>query len=163
MSNEITKDEALRKLVARCATKEHCVWDVREKLRHWNIGREDEDYIIKELIADGYINEVRYCRAYVHDQFNIAGWGRVKIGYTLRQKQIDALTISQALQTIDEEEYLEKLTRLLRGKGRGLKTMLVKDQMEKLTRFALSRGFEPHIITKALRDLSLSCDHPYLI
>ena len=39
----MTRDEAFRKLAARCTAKECCVWEVREKMRNWNIARVDED------------------------------------------------------------------------------------------------------------------------
>lgn len=158
MSDVMTPEEALRKLVARCSVKECCVSDVREKLHNWNIQRVDGDNIIEHLLAERYIDEARYCKAFVHDKFHFDGWGRIKIGYTLRHKQIDSLTISQSLQAIDEEEYARSLYKILAGKMRGLKALPPSTQYEKLMRFALSRGFEQELIHKSLQELSLSCE-----
>lgn len=158
MSNTISRNEAFKKLAARCTAKECCISEMREKLRNWNIQREDEESIIAQLLDEKYIDEERYCRAFTNDQFRFAGWGRIKIGYTLRHKQIDALTISQAVQAIDEEEYLASLRKILKGKALGLKALPAHKQSEKLMRFALSRGFETDIIRKCLKELSLECE-----
>ena len=158
MSDTITRDDAFHKLAARCTTKECCISEVREKLRNWNIGRVDEDSIIEQLLAERYIDEARYCRAFTNDQFRFAGWGRIKIGYTLRQKQIDSLTVSQAIQAIDDEEYIDSLRNILKSKVKGLKALPVQTQSEKLMRFALSRGFEADLIRKCLKELSLECE-----
>lgn len=158
MSDTITRDEAFRKLAARCTSKECCVSEVREKLHNWNIQRLEEDSVVEQLLAEKYIDEARYCRAFTNDQFRFAGWGRIKIGYTLRQKQIDSLTISQAIQTIDENEYKKSLLDILKSKMKGLKALPSQLQSEKLMRFAMSRGFEPELIRKSLQELSLECE-----
>ena len=84
MPDTITRDEAFRKLAARCSAKECCVAEVREKLHNWNIPRKEEDSIVEQLLKENYIDEARYCRAYAQDQFRFSGWGRIKIGYTLK-------------------------------------------------------------------------------
>ncbi len=157
MSEIISREEAYRKLAARCSTKECCISEVREKLHNWNIHRIDEDLIIEQLLKDKYIDENRYCQAFIRDQFRFSGWGRIKINYTLRQKLIDPLTISQSMAVIDEEEYIESLRKILRGKSRGLKAIPTHVQSEKLMRFAISRGFEIDIIKQCLKELSLEC------
>lgn len=159
MSDIKTQEEMFRKLVARCAAKECCVSEAQEKLRNWNVGRIEEAEIISRLVQEGYIDEARYCRAFIHDQLRFAGWGRIKIGYTLRQKQIDSLTISQAMQqVVDEEEYRKSLHKILVAKMRGLKSLPAHVQSDKLMRFALSRGFEPELIRTLLKELSLECE-----
>ncbi len=157
MSDTITRDEAFRKLAARCSSKECCISEAREKLHNWNIARLDEESIIEQLLKENYIDEARYCRAFAQDQFRFSGWGRIKIGYTLRPKQIDPLTVSQSLKIIDETEYADALQRILKSKCRGLKSVSPEQQSEKLTRFALSRGFEADLIKNCLKELSLEC------
>ena len=113
--------------------------------------------IVEQLVKENFIDEARYCRAFAQDQFRFSGWGRIKIGYTLRQKQIDPLTVSQSMKVIDETEYTEALRRILKSKCRGLKAVDPSLQGDKLMRFAVSRGFEIDLIKKCLRELSLEC------
>lgn len=158
MADVMTRDEVFRKLAARCTSKECCVSEVREKMRNWNIARVDEDSVVEQLVAERFIDEVRYARAFANDQFRFAGWGRIKISYTLRQKSIDSLTVSQAVQSIDESEYKESLMNILKVKMRSLKALPQQAQGEKLMRFAMSRGFEPNLIRQSLKELSLECE-----
>jgi regulatory protein len=71
---------------------------------------------------------------------------------------VDSLTVSQAVQAIDEDEYREALMRILKVKMRSLKALPQQAQGEKLMRFAMSRGFEPHLIRESLKELSLECE-----
>lgn len=158
MADVMTREEVFRKLSARCTTREYCVSEVREKMRNWNISRADEDSVVEQLIAERFIDEERYTRAFVNDQFRFSGWGRIKISYTLRQKHIDSLTISQAVQSIDPDEYMATLIKILKGKLRALKLLPQQVQSEKLMRFALSRGFEFNLVREALKELSLECE-----
>ena len=158
MADVMTREEAFRKLAARCTTKECCVSEVREKMRNWTVSRVDEDSIVQRLIAERYVDESRYARAFANDQFRFSGWGRIKIGYTLRQKAIDSLVVSQAVQAIDPEEYHAALMNILKVKMRAFKSLPQQTQGEKLMRFALSRGFEFNLIREALKELSLECE-----
>ncbi len=158
MADVMGRDEAFRKLSARCMSKECCVSEVREKMHNWNVARVDEESVVEQLLAERFIDEERYARAFANDQFRFAGWGRIKIGYTLRQKGIDSLTVSQAVQDLDQEEYHEALMHILKTKMRALKALPVQTQGEKLMRFAMSRGFEPELIRTSLKELSLECE-----
>ena len=158
MADVMAREDAFRKLAARCVARECCVSEVREKMRNWNLSRVDEDSIVEQLVKERYIDEERYARAFANDQFRFAGWGRIKIGYTLRQKSIDSLIVSQAIQDIDPEEYRTALIKTLKAKMRALKALPQQAQGEKLMRCALSRGFEFNLIRDSLKELSLECE-----
>ena len=158
MAEEMSRDEAFRKLSARCMSRECCVSEAREKMRNWNVSRVDADCVIERLISERFIDEERYAQAFATDQFRFAGWGRIKIGYTLRQKGIDSLIVSQAVHNIDAQEYHDALMCILNTKMRALKMLPPHAQAEKLMRFAISRGFEPEIIRANLKELSLQCE-----
>ena len=73
-------------LALLCAKGEHCAADIREKLRLWGIGENDADTIVEKLLNQGFINETRYAKAYIHDKYRFAKWGRIKIEQGLRQR-----------------------------------------------------------------------------
>ena len=56
------------KAEAYCASAEHCIWDVRQKLRQWGATNEDAESIIAHLQAERFVDEQRYCNAFVHDK-----------------------------------------------------------------------------------------------
>lgn len=148
---EYTFDELLHKAASYCSISEHCISDVELKLKAWGIDPAKSDKIIERLKSDDFINEKRYCVAFVKDKFHYNKWGKIKISYALKQKGLDNQLINQALNTIDEGEYEEMLAVLLKAKLKTIKWEYEYEKMGKLFNFAQSRGFESAIIDKVVR------------
>lgn len=146
----LTYDELLFKASAYCAMAEHCAAEVREKLRLWGASTADADRIVAYLSAEKYIDELRYCEAFVRDKFRFNRWGRIKIEVMLRAKNLPDDCIAQALVQISDDEYLQTLSDLIRTKERTLKVSDYHDRRFKLIRFAQSRGFESGVIAQCL-------------
>ena len=132
---------------SRC---EHCESEVREKLLAWGATNEEADKIIAYLIEERYVNNQRYANSYAKDKFRFNHWGKYKIGMMLRSKDIESGYIEEALEQIDEEEYLEKLQEILHDKLRTLKYSSEYEKKGKLFKFAQSRGFESSAISKVI-------------
>jgi regulatory protein len=148
---EYSFDELLHKAASYCSISEHCVSDVELKLKAWGIEPDKSDKIIDRLKADDFINEKRYCVAFVKDKFHYNKWGKIKISYALKQKGLDNQLINQALHTIDDGEYEEMLAVLLKAKLKTIKWEYEYEKMGKLFNFAQSRGFESAVIDKVVR------------
>ncbi|MDR0873339.1 MAG: RecX family transcriptional regulator [Prevotellaceae bacterium] len=140
--------KALNKAAQLCSESEKCEQDIREKLRAWEVSDRDADKIIAYLEKEKFIDEGRFTAFFVRDKFRFNKWGKIKIGYALRQKHISQATITEALQAIDEEEYSSALQEVLQSKKRGLKYANEYDLHNKLTRFAVGRGFEYEAISR---------------
>lgn len=146
----LTYDELLFKASAYCAMAEHCAAEVREKLRLWGASAADADSIVAYLSAEKYLDELRYCEAFVRDKFRFNRWGRIKIEVMLRAKNLPDDCIAQALAQISDDEYLQTLSDLIRAKECTLKVRDYHDRRFKLIRFAQSRGFELDAIAQCL-------------
>ncbi len=146
----LSYDELLFKASAYCAMAEHCAADVREKLRSWGATAADTERIVDYLSDEKYLDDVRYCEAFVRDKFRFNRWGRIKIGVMLRAKGLPSGAIEQALAQIADEEYRQTLSDLLCAKARTLKGGDAYDRRAKLMRFAQSRGFEMEAIVQCL-------------
>ncbi|HBZ34331.1 MAG TPA: RecX family transcriptional regulator, partial [Bacteroidales bacterium] len=66
---------SLQKLQNYCAKAERCEQDIRRKLMLWNVTQNEAQNIIDELKKDGFIDEKRYCSAYIHDKIMFSKWG----------------------------------------------------------------------------------------
>ena len=99
---ELSKVEVLAKAQAYCARSEHCAADVRRKLYEWGVDSNFFDFIEQNLYEDGYLDDARFCNAYVHDKVAYQKWGRLKIQAGLRALQLPNFAISDALDAIDE-------------------------------------------------------------
>ena len=139
-SHELSKQEALDKAQAYCARSEHCAADVRRKLYEWSAPAEIFDSIEQNLYAEGFLNDARFCQAYVHDKVAYQSWGRVKIQAGLRALQLPETDIREALENIDETQYLANLCKLIAQR----KT----DSEDKRLRFLSQRGFTYEEIKK---------------
>jgi len=145
------RKQALSNAMAFCARQEYCESDIRGKLKTWGITETDSDYIIKELIRQKFIDDLRFTMAFVRDKIRFNQWGRIKIRYMLTGRKISGSIINQALDGINEDLYTEILQDLLRKKEQ---TLVAETDpwilKQKLIRFATSRGFEMDEIIKTL-------------
>ena len=87
---EITETEALNRVAAYCSTAEHCRAEIAEKLQRWGIAYDAIDRIINRLEQEKYIDEERFCRAFINDKYRFAKWGKMKIGQALQLKKISS-------------------------------------------------------------------------
>ena len=131
---ELSKLEWLAKAQAYCARAEHCAADVRRKFYEWGLNdAEIVDSIEQNLYADNFLNDRRFCEAYVHDKVAYQSWGRLKIQAGLRALQLPESEIRSALENIDETAYFDNLRKLIRARK--------SDPEDKRLRFLLQRGF----------------------
>jgi len=149
------KNQALSKAMALCSKKEYCEADIREKLKFWEISPEDADLIIRQLVKEKFIDDLRFTMAYARDKVRLNKWGRIKIRYMLSMIVTDHSIVDRALAEIDEEFYADALQDLLRKKFRLLKSESDPfSKRQKLIRFAQGRGFEIDLIIKQIKDLT---------
>ena len=153
----ISPAEALNKAAAYCTLCERCISEVSKKLTTWGVPPAEQQRIIDRLQDEGFINEERYCRAFVNDKLRFNRWGRVKIRAALYEKRLPGEYIAQAIEEIDEEEYMHTLHDLVATKQRELKNEDFATK-QKIIRFAASRGFEPAKILQIVKCDSYEMD-----
>ena len=132
-NQELSKREWLDKCEAYCAKSEHCAADVRRKLYEWQTPAEIAEFIEQKLYANDFLNDARFCAAYVHDKVAYQSWGRLKIQAALRALQLPESEISQALKNIDETVYFGNLRKLIHSRS--------ADSEDKRLRFLSQRGY----------------------
>jgi len=156
MKKEMSENEARYKAEAYCSMAEHCRTEVLEKLYQWGVSPVWMDGILNHLEQEGYIDHLRYAKAFVRDKYRFNQWGRVKIAQALRQKHLSSAEISPAMEEIDEAEYLSILECLINRKLPGVKAKNTFERNGKLVRFAASRGYEMDEILCCLK--RIGCD-----
>ena len=124
-----------------------------EKLYQWGAPEQAWKGILDHLEKEKYIDENRYAVAFVRDKYRFNQWGRIKISQALRMKQISAGCISEALEEVEEGEYLTVLTSLLKKKLRSVKASNDYERNGKLIRFAAGHGYEMSDILLCLKKL----------
>ncbi|OSZ81408.1 RecX family transcriptional regulator [Chitinophagaceae bacterium IBVUCB2] len=142
----LTKEQALQKLKHYCAYQERCHNEVKEKLYNLGVWKKEHDEIIATLIEENYLNEERFAIAYAGGRFRIKQWGRVKIKYELKQKQVSEYCIKKALKQIEEEDYLKTLQKLANQKYASLKNEQHLLRKKKTMDYLMAKGFEMDLV-----------------
>jgi len=145
-----TEQEAYLTLAALCAQAEHCQYEMTEKMRRWELPDEAQTRVMQRLVAERYVDDERFARAFVKDKVRYNKWGRRKVEQALWQKRIDDDIRQRVLDEVDDEEYLSVLRPLLKQKRRTTKAASDYELNRKLMRFALSRGFTFDIIRQCI-------------
>ncbi|MBQ8502581.1 MAG: RecX family transcriptional regulator [Bacteroides sp.] len=146
----MTEAEALRKVTSHCSCGERCRAEVVEKMQRWGLPYATIDRIVEQMVQEKYIDEERYCKAFVHDKYRLEKWGKQKIAQALQLKKIPSVVYWPYLNGIDQEEYLDILNKLLLSKRKSIHAADEYELNGKLIRFALSRGFEMDDIRRCI-------------
>jgi regulatory protein len=121
----------------------------------WDLGvrKAEHDDIIAALIEEDYLNEERFAVQYAGGKFRMKDWGKKKIYYALKEKQVSTYCINKALNAIPEEDYLKTLRQLAEKKYESLKGEQYMIRQKKTTDYLLQKGFEPNLVTTVLKNI----------
>ncbi|MBO7644640.1 MAG: RecX family transcriptional regulator [Bacteroidales bacterium] len=143
------KSKVLSRLQAQCSRREFCSGDILSKAIKALDGDADAAAeVLESLVADGYVDDLRYSSAFARDKAQLDGWGPIKIRHALACKGISREIADAALQEIDESVADVRLQKLMAAKA---KTLEGDPQARlKLIKYALSRGYEYSQVQKCL-------------
>jgi len=148
----LTKEQALQKIKHYCGYQERSHFEVKEKLYSFGLHRASVDELLAQLIEENYLNEERFATRFAGGRFRIKQWGRIKIKYELKQRQVSEYCIKQALQEIDEESYRKTIEKLAMQKWVSVKGPGINryTKASKTTAYLLQKGFESALIRRVI-------------
>ena len=144
--------KVLDRLQAQCSKREYCTSDVlRKALSAFDGDREQAAKLVESLVADRFVDDLRYASAFAREKSRLSGWGPAKITYTLVGKGIPRQVVRRALGEIDQDEADRKMRSVLETK---IKTLVGDPQIKfKLLKFGLTRGYEYDKVAPVVEDL----------
>ena len=145
--------EAISYTMDLCSRQEKCTSEIREKLSKYKLPAEHVEKVLISLKKEGFIDESRYAGMFVRDKLRINHWGKIKIRFMLTAKQIPEEIITDAINGIDDHNYLEILKEELTKKHRHIKNDNPFAVRNKLARFGQQRGFETGLIFQVLDEM----------
>lgn len=154
----LTYEAGLARAAGLCARGEHSGFEMRRKLLQWGADAEIARKIVGWLEENGFIDESRFAKSFVHDKYRFDGWGRIKIRYTLGQHGVVGQVADEALQEIDDAEYRSNLQVMLRAKFCASNEKNPYKLKALLFRYAMSRGYEPDYIAPVVAGLVAGAD-----
>lgn len=131
----------LQSLMRFCAYRERAEYEVHQKAVQLGMLPAQIKSAMATLKEEGFLNQERFLRAYVHDKRTFQGWGPYKIQAHLRHYQIPNADIQQALDEVSPEFWMRSLQKLVHQK-----TSLPPEdwdvvQRQKMFRWLYGRGF----------------------
>jgi regulatory protein len=144
---------ALQKVRHYCAYQERSHAEVRQKLYGYGLWKDDVEAMMALLITEDYLNEERFAIAYAGGHFRVKHWGRIKIRYELRQKQVSEYNIKRGLESIDEDDYLKVLSSLAKEKWNSVSYSDQTDFIRsvKTQAYLIQKGFEADLVQSTIR------------
>jgi len=146
----LTYKEAYAKATDLCGRSEKCAFDLELKCLEWQLSGEESSKLISVLVKDKFIDHQRYATSFVNDKFRFNKWGKIKLAYALRQKQVEDRYIREALSNLPEDAYRKVLLDLLSAKAKTIRDTDAFTRRGKLLAFAQGRGFEIDIAIKII-------------
>ncbi len=134
-----------------CAYQERTHQEVRDKLYELGLYRDEVEEVLTELISENYVNEERFARTFASGKFRLKHWGRRKIIYELKHKNISPYCIDKALKEISDEEYEKVAMQLVDKKLSNMsgEEFIVKN---KIARYMSNKGFETELVWSILNN-----------
>ena len=146
-------EEAAEKIRQYCAYQERSHLEVRNKLYGYGLFRNEVDEILVGLLADGYLNEERFAKAFAGGKFRMKQWGRIKITHALEAKGVSKNCIQIGLKEIDSATYMESLRELLTTKSKIIQEDNIYSTRDRLSKYAMQKGYEPELVWSMVRDI----------
>lgn len=152
MSNHSIYTDALKKY---CAASERCTREVEYKMRELKVPEKEREAILSELRKEGFLDDLRFAKAFSRGKFHQNHWGRVKIRYELAARGIPETIIRQGLDDIDEDEYMDMIRQVLQKKISETKGEKKLNIRSKLVNFAMGKGYESSLILDVLKEMKI--------
>jgi regulatory protein len=124
--------------------------EIRRNLGEHSRGEEDHlseetiEYVIERLKENGLLNDTRFAKLWVENRSEMRPRSRRALEYELKQLGVDAQTIAQSLEEVDEQAMAY---RLAQKQARKIKELEWKDFRQKMYRSLAQRGFDYEIIS----------------
>lgn len=133
-----------------CAYQERCSSEVLRKLRILGANEEQQKLVLQMLKDEGFVDDTRFAHTYAQGKYKNNQWGRTKIFLELMRRGIPSQVNQKAIDSIDEEDYLNVLQNLIEKKMHALKQKNAANSKEKTAYYCTGKGFEPDIVWRLI-------------
>ena len=155
MPIKLSKDgkAILEKMRSYCMYQERCIQEVKKKLTRLQVVPKTKSKIINHLIADDYLNEVRFAKSFIQGKLRIKKWGRIKLNYELRIRGVKKFIIDQEINKISKEDYYEYFNQFSNNKIKTLKGSKEQKKRSFINYFTY-RGWENNLVYEKLNEIN---------
>lgn len=150
---KLSEPQALNRIAAYCSRAERCEFDVQKKMKAWELEDDTIKRIIDRLKKERFVDDARFCKSFVNDKLRFNKWGKNKITFELRKRNISESIYNPVFEELAENEFEQQLLHILSVKAKSVKAKNEYEKRTKLLRFALGRGFSIDLAVKCVDKL----------
>lgn len=136
----------LNQLARYCAYQERCGQELHRKMLDLGIQSSEHLSYFEWLKENNYFNERRFAEIFARSKFNQKQWGKNKIRFELKKRNISAELIQIGLQEIEEDDYLKCLEKQVEAAKKKYNKGEDWQRKQKTLHYLQSKGFELDLI-----------------
>lgn len=154
MPRKVGIGEAKQKIGRFCAFRERSPKEVSDKLNSWGLEQDEIEETLNLLLSQNFVDPQRFANAFCNDKFEFNSWGKQKIKMSLHLHRLDSSVLENALESINEIRYFDRLLSLAAKKWESLKNDDELSRKQKTVSYLANKGFEMDLIWKAIHQVS---------
>lgn len=147
---------ALKKALNFLKVRNHFTEEIRKKLRIRKVDDEIIDKVLDFLFKEKLLDDRKAIQQYVNEMIS-KNFGPVKIKNELQKRGIQKDLINSLMNSMDESIFRTSAKKTLEKYLN--KKVLTKNDLPKIYRYLLSKGFNYEIINKLFEDINLFGDN----
>ena len=139
--------------------------EMQQKLTQKGYAEAEVQTTLSRLKDLEYLDDAKYARHFVSDKARLAGWGKLRIRNTLKQKGVAEKAVEAAIDKFEEKidsqaepTWTEKATELLERRYGLVEGSLPPNEYRKRISFLLRRGFDFDQAKQALTNLKIMAE-----
>ncbi len=143
------------------AVRMRSIYEVKEYLSKKKVSDTLAKNTIKKLIKDGYLDDLKFAKAFVNDKLTITNNGPIKIRKELIKYKVDESIINEVIGNIDNDSVREKLSKLVEKQVK-IKKGSTNSLKIRLVNYFINLGYDKDMILKELSKYELKSDESKL-
>lgn len=148
----VTRETELARMAALCNRAEYCEKELADKMKRRGLTAHDIEAVLADLRNARLVDDARFAAAYASTKMRFGGWGHARIKMGLYAKGISGDIVDEALDSLDPEEYEERLRALCISAAKGISEEAdTYEGRQKIFRRLAARGFESSLISAVMR------------
>jgi regulatory protein len=132
------------------------IFEVKDYLKKLECADDKINEVVNKLISQGYLDDKRYCFAYVNDRINLSNDGPYKIKRNLLEQDFKEEDIDNYLYSIDEEIWKEKINKLIDKKKSIMQNKSYYMFINKMKEYLFNLGYDNEQIDDYLSKIEYS-------
>lgn len=155
MKNNHKEKDLFVKLCRFCAYRERAEIEVIDKMQQLVVAPEMQQRLLVKLKEENFLNQERYAIYFAKGKFRNNNWGKLKIAAHLKMKNLPKEFIQKALQSIDDNEYLQTIENIIQAKNRKYKEKDIFKKKSKIANYLYGKGFESNLIWDSINNTTI--------